>query len=89
VQSRPSRRLWIAALAVSLVCVAGLAYALVTDWNTPVMRAPAGPGDGDAPGPGPQSVPSGRGFTSGLLLGLGAGIVLGSLLGLRARRRGT
>jgi hypothetical protein len=88
VQSRPSRQLWIAALAVSLICVAGLAYALVTDWNTPpIARAPVEPREGGAGAPGAPPVPSGRGFGSGVLLGLGAGIVLGSLLGLRAGRR--
>ena len=73
---KPSRRVWIAAIVVSVICVAGLAYALITDWDTPPERRP-------------EMVErverSNSGFYLGLALGLGAGIVLGSLLVLRKR----
>ena len=66
--------MWIAALVVSVVCVAGLAYGLITDWNTPAAHtAPRG-----------GSV-TGSGFSLGLLVGLGAGIILGSLIALKKR----
>lgn len=76
---KPSRRLWIAALVVSVVCVAGLAYALVVDWDTEPDRRPemlqkreeARRGNG--------------GFYLGLALGIGAGIVIGSLIAARKR----
>jgi hypothetical protein len=75
-QGRPSRRTWIAALVVSVVCLAGLAYGLVSDWNTPPAR----------PLPAAQRhATEGSGFSLGLLVGLGGGVVLGSLLALRKR----
>ena len=73
-QGKPSRRMWIAAVVVSVVCVVGLAYGLITDWNTPAKHA--------APHGGAVS---GSGFSLGLLVGLGAGIVLGSLIALKKR----
>jgi hypothetical protein len=74
-QGKPSRRLWIAALVVSAICIGGLAYGLVTEWNTPPTRtldssrAPA----------------SGTGFGLGVGIGIGVGVVLASLLAARKR----
>jgi hypothetical protein len=67
--------MWIAALVVSIVCLAGLAYGLVTDWNTPVKHTV----------PSAKAIATGSGFWLGLLVGLGAGIVLGSLIALKKR----
>jgi hypothetical protein len=78
VQGKPSRQVWIAAIAVSIVCVAGLVYALVTDWNTTPEHSLGIPGTDGA-------VPSGSGFGLGLLIGIGAGVVIGSLLAIRKR----
>lgn len=72
---RPSRNLWIAALALSLLAVAGLAYALITDWNAAPDRALHPP----------HGASSGSGFTIGLVIGLGAGVVIGSLIALRKK----
>lgn len=73
---RPSRNLWIAAIVVSLVCVGGLAYGLIMDWNTPAAHTlPRGP-----------AAPSGTGFGLGLLIGVGVGVVLGSIVALRKSR---
>lgn len=73
---RPSRKLWIAALVVSAICVAGLVYGLVTEWNTapekPLERA-------DRP------AATGSGFGLGVIVGIGAGIVIGSLIALKKR----
>ena len=74
---KPSRRMWIAALVVSAVCLSGLVYALVTDWDTPVERRPQAAG---------QAERGGSGFTLGLVIGIGAGIVLGSLIALGRKR---
>lgn len=75
-QGRPSRRLWIAAIVVSVVCVAGLAYGLVMDWNTePERRMVAGE----------RAPAGGSGFGLGVVVGIGAGVVLGSLLALKRR----
>ena len=72
----PSRRLWVAAIVVSAVCVAGLAYALVVDWDTKPMRAlPRATAGGN-----------GSGFGLGLMIGIGAGIAVGSLIALRKRQ---
>lgn len=68
-----ARKLWILAIVVSVVLVAGLAYALIVDWNTPVQK----------PLPRTQSESSGFGF--GVLVGLAAGVVIGSLLALKKR----
>lgn len=72
----PSRRLWIAAIVVAVVCVAGLAYALVTDWNTEPDPTVA---------PAERQATGGSGFTLGLVVGIGAGVVLGSLIAVRKR----
>ena len=73
---RPSRKLWIAALVVSAICVAGLAYGLVTEWDTepakPLERT-GGPATG------------GSGFGLGLLVGVGAGVVIGTLIAIKKR----
>lgn len=69
------RALWIAAIAVSIVCVAGLAYGLVTEWHTEpdrqLVRTEGRAGNG--------------GFGLGVLVGIGGGIAIGSLLALRKR----
>lgn len=79
-QDKPSRRLWIVAIVVAGVCVAGLAYALVSDWNTEPAR-PLESIQRHATGGG-----GGSGFSLGLLIGIGGGIVLGTLIALRGRR---
>lgn len=72
---KPSRTLWIAAIVVSLICIGGLAYGLVMDWNTPPDRTlPSRPAQA-----------TGSGFGLGLIVGIGAGVVLGSLIALRKR----
>jgi hypothetical protein len=70
----PSRQLWIVAIAVSVVCLAGLAYALATDWNTQPERTLARP-----------AASTSSGFGLGLLIGIGAGVVIGSLIVIRKR----
>jgi hypothetical protein len=76
-QGKPSRRLWIAAIAVSVVCLAGLVYGLASDWNTPAAKPlPAGHASPAA---------TGGGLGLGLMIGLGAGVVIGSLLAVRKR----
>lgn len=67
------RKLWILAIVVSVVLVAALAYALIVDWDTPVQK------------PLPRAQTESSGFGLGLLVGLGAGVVLGALLALRKR----
>jgi len=70
-----SRRLWLAAIVVSVVCVAALGYALVVDWDTrPEKTLPQRGGS-----------TSGSGFGLGLMIGIGAGIAIGSLIALRKR----
>lgn len=70
--------MWIVAIVASVICVAGFAYALVTDWDAapdrsvePTRRQVAG---------------SGGGFSLGLAIGIGAGVVLGSLFAIRGRK---
>ena len=76
VRKQPSRGLWMLAIGVSLVCVIGLVYGLVTYWDTPaettVAREPTSSG--------------GSGFGLGLMIGLGAGIAIGTMLALRKRQ---
>jgi hypothetical protein len=73
---KPSRRLWIVAIAVSLVCVGGLAYALLVDWNSePTQGLPSAQ----------RAASSGSGFTLGIVIGIGAGVVIGTLLATRKR----
>jgi hypothetical protein len=70
--------MWIAALALSAICVAGLVYALVADWDAePDKRLD----DRSAR----QVRGGGSGFGLGLGIGIGAGIVLGSLIALRRK----
>jgi hypothetical protein len=76
IEGKPTRRLWIAALVVSVTCLAGLGYALVTDWNTEPARQLE---------PAQRQATGGSGFTLGLVIGIGAGIVLGSIIALRKR----
>jgi hypothetical protein len=68
---------WIAALVVTAICVGGLAYALIVDWNTEPTSQPLHP---------TRTTTSGSGFGIGLVVGIGAGIVIGSLLVLRKRQ---
>jgi peptidoglycan/LPS O-acetylase OafA/YrhL len=73
-ENRPSRQLWLAAIVVSVICVAALAWGVINYWDEPadktLDRRPA---------------ESRGGFGVGLLVGLGAGIVVGSLLAARKR----
>jgi len=75
-RKRPSRSTWIIALVVSLACVIGLAYGLVTNWDVPPEKAPAG--QSSARG-------SNSGFALGLMIGIGVGIAVGSVLALRRK----
>lgn len=73
------RGLWIASIAVALVCAGALAIAWLEDRDAPPSRLPHG---------GPA--PSGDGFVIGMIvgvvLGLGIGIALGLRRGDRQRR---
>lgn len=70
---KPSRRMWITAIGLSLLCVAAFAYALITSWNVePDTHRPPG-----------QAARGGGGFGIGLIVGVGAGVVLGGLLASR------
>jgi len=77
VLQRPSRTLWIAAIVVSVICVAALAYALIAEWDT----EPTSPVEHRA-----MSGGGGSGFGLGLLIGIGTGITIGSLIALRKRQ---
>lgn len=68
--------MWIAALAVSTICVAALVYALVTERNTPAEKRPDGQ----------HAASSGGGFALGVGVGIGVGIVIGSLLAARRKQ---
>ncbi len=74
-QGKPSRRLWIVALAISAICVAGLVYALVTERNTPAEQRPDGQ----------RAATSGGGFAIGVGVGIGIGVVIGSLIATRRK----
>jgi hypothetical protein len=72
--------MWIVALVVSAICIAGLAYGLLSDWNTKPERRPELLEQ-------QRRLTSGddRSFYLGLGIGLGAGIVLASIVALRKR----
>lgn len=72
----PSRRLWIFAILVSVLCVGGLVYALIAERDTPAERRSVD---------GPVTTSSGGGFGLGVLVGVGAGVVIGSLIAIRKR----
>ena len=72
----PSRRLWIFALVVSALCVGGLVYALIVERDTPAERRST---------TGPVTSGGNGGFGLGVLVGVGAGVVIGSLIALRKR----
>jgi hypothetical protein len=76
VRKRPSRGLWMLAIVVSLVCVLGLGYGLLTYWDTEPDKA-AVKASGSS---------NGSGFGIGLMIGLGAGIAIGCMLALRRRQ---
>lgn len=73
---KPTRRLWIAALSLSVLCVGGLAYALYAEWNT----EPTGGTE-----PAQRAATSGSGFSVGLVIGIAVGVVLGTLIATRKR----
>ncbi len=75
---RPSRKLWIVALLLSSLCVGGLVYALIVERDTPAEHRST---------TGPVTTGGSSGFGLGLLVGIGAGIVIGSLIALRKRGR--
>jgi hypothetical protein len=78
VRKKPSRGLWMLAIVVSLVCVIGLGYGLITHWDTQPDKAMIRSGaSGNS---------NGTGFGLGLMIGLGAGIAIGSVLAVRRRR---
>jgi hypothetical protein len=68
--------MWIAALAVSLLCVAGLVYALYAERNTEPSQGLE---------PAHRAASGGSGFSIGIVIGIAAGVVLGSLLATRKR----
>jgi len=71
------RGLWIASLVVSAVCV--IAFAVVFLFSDSDPRPEAR---------GPRSaVPASNGFSIGLVIGLGSGIAIGSVMALRTRKR--
>jgi hypothetical protein len=59
-----------------VLCVGGLAYAFLVEWNTEPSRVPEA---------ARKAASSGSGFGLGIVIGLGAGIVIGSLLASRRR----
>ena len=75
-RKRPSRGMWIAAIVVSLVCVAGLAYGLVTNWDAPPDKGATKSATGG----------SSSGFGLGLMIGIGVGLAIGSVLAVRRRQ---
>jgi hypothetical protein len=72
----PSRKLWIAAIVISVLCVTGLVYALIAERDTPAERRST---------TGPVTSGGRSGFALGVLVGVGAGIVIGSLIAVRRR----
>jgi hypothetical protein len=71
----PSKRMWIAAIVVAVICVSGLVYGLVVDWNTPPDKLPTR-----------SERSGGNGYGAGLMIGIGAGIAIGSLIAIRRKR---
>lgn len=69
--------MWIAAIIVAVICVAGLAYGLITDWDAPADKLPSRA----------ERAPGGSGFGAGLMIGIGAGIAIGSIIAIRMKRR--
>ncbi len=75
-RKRPSRGMYLAAIAAAVVCVVGLAIAWIQDRDTPAaMKLPKGHDGGEG------------GLGTGLVIGAGVGIVVGSLIAV-GRRRG-
>ncbi|NVB83995.1 MAG: hypothetical protein HOV81_36810 [Kofleriaceae bacterium] len=72
----PSKRMWIAAIVVAVVCVSGLVYGLVVEWNTPAEKLPTRT----------ARTSGGSGLGAGLMIGIGAGIAIGSLIAIRRKR---
>ena len=75
-RKKPSRGMWIAALVVSVICVIGLSYGLITNWDVEPEKGAIKA----------ASRTGGSGFGLGIMIGLAAGIALGSLLALRKRQ---
>jgi hypothetical protein len=73
----PSRKLWIVAVVVSVLCVGGLVYALIVERDTPADHRSV---------TGPVKSTSSSGFGLGVVVGVGAGIVIGSLIALRRKQ---
>ena len=76
-RKRPSRALWVAALAVSVLCVAGLAIAWIEDRDTI--------GTTTLPMADARKVDTNGGY-SGVVTGAVVGIVVGSLIAVRRRK---
>jgi hypothetical protein len=68
------RGLWIASFVVSIACVIGLSIAWLQDRNTPAVKAL-----------GHKPPPHESGLWLGLLVGLGLGIAIGSVLAARRK----
>jgi H+/Cl- antiporter ClcA len=74
-QRRPlPRGVWIASFVVSIVCVIGLAIAWLQDRNTPAVKTLDH-----------KSPPHESGLWLGLLVGIGLGIAIGSVLAARRK----
>jgi hypothetical protein len=74
-RKRPSRGMWAAALVMSVACVIGLAYGLVTSWDAVPDKSAVKS----------AAATSGSGFYLGLMIGIAVGIAIGSALALRKR----
>lgn len=84
------RGLWIAAIVVAVVCVGALAIAWFGGAGSAAVTAhaarPGLPLSHAPPGlDAPSHLTIGGGFGTGLLIGVGVGIVIGSLIALRKR----
>ena len=69
------RGVWIAAIVISVACVAGLAIAWIQDRHTVALKHLD-----------EHSSATGSGLWLGLLVGLGLGIAIGSVLAVRRNR---